>query len=314
MHKTTPNKALFAALCLGGFMVCAQAVFAQAGAQSVRSYRTCVSMVARNPAQAFEAAQEWRDYGGGPSSQHCLALALVAQGMYGRAAELLEEIAATQPPLDRDGEPAWTLGAAQRADLLIQAGNAWLIAGKGDKAYSTFNDVLGEPSLSDAARGELLIDRSRALAQIKDYRAVIADLDRAAALLGERADILTYLASARRAEGALADAQDAIGRALQLAPNDPDALFERGILRYSADDFAGAKADWIRVGEIAPGTVAADAAAANIAALDRPEDLSQEKGVAPIRLELRGLSPEQDAARAPAASAQAQDGKAPTQP
>ncbi len=311
MHKLTPLKAAIA-LFMGGAMLCPQVA-----ARSVRDYRSCVSLVARNAVQAFEAAQEWRDYGGGSASRHCLALALVARGMYGRAAELLEEVASAQQPLAEKGKAAWTLDAELRTDLLVQAGNAWLIAGKAGKAYATFNAALAEPSLSNAVRGELLIDRSRALAGTSDYRTAVADLDRASELLGERADILTYRANVRRAAGALGDAKDNIERALQLAPDSPDALLERGTLRRAVDDFAGAKADWIRVGQVAPGSSAAAVAAANLAALDAHIAAGHGEVIeeaAPIRLELRGLPPVGDVSFVPLPSARAQDGKAPTQP
>lgn len=307
MYKLTSCKIFLSALCLGGLMLSTQA-----SAKSVRDYRSCVRMIAHNAAQAFEAAQEWRDYGGGPASQHCLALSLVAQGMYGRAAVVLEDVAAARAPLTIAGKPAWTLDAAQRTDFLVQAGNAWLIAGKVGKAYSTFNLALAAPVLSDSARGELLIDRSRALAETKDYGAAVADLDRAAEILGARADILTYRASAERASGRLWEAKLNIEHALQLEPENPDALLERGILRYEADDFGGARADWGRVRELVPGTPIADAAAANLAALDAPQDVTQED--APIRLELRGLPPGPNADPAPPANDQGQDGKAPTRP
>lgn len=307
MYKLSPRKAFLSALCLGLLTVCGQA-----NALSVRGYRSCVSMIAQNPARAFEAAQEWRDYGGGPASRHCLALSLVALGMYERAAAVLEDVATAQPPLAADGEPGWTLDAAQRADFLVQAGNAWLVAGKASKAYSTFNLALAEPTMSDLARGELLIDRARALAETKDYSAAIADLDRATEFLGVRADILTYRASAWRAAGRLWEAKVDIEQALQLEPENTAALFERGILRYEADDFGGARADWGRVRALAPGTPTADAAAANLAALDAPQGVSEED--APIRLELRGLPPgPYDPPEAPA-SGQVQDGKVPTRP
>jgi len=51
---------------------------------------------------------------------------------------------------------------------------------------------------------------------------------------------------------------------LILAPDNAEALLERGILRQLRGDSGGARADWQRAIQLAPDTMAADLAAQNI--------------------------------------------------
>ena len=56
--------------------------------------------------------------------------------------------------------------------------------------------------------------------------------------------------------------------ALARDPAHPEALLERGILKRLAGDKDGARADWIKLLEVAPKTAAADAARANLEKMD----------------------------------------------
>ena len=225
-------------------------------------YRKCINMVSDTPEKAYEAAVEWRDFGGGIPAEHCMALAMANRGQYEQAAELLEDLA-SRAEREHESENA-TSPAAQRADLLAQAGNAWLVAGQVDRAYSVLSDALSEPDLPDNIRAELLIDRSRTEAEQDDFKAALDDLNQAHALLGPRIDILTYRAAAYRALGALTKARADVNAALEVDPQDYEALFERASLNLLAGNPDGAIADWTKVKVLAPGTPAAEAAEINI--------------------------------------------------
>ena len=79
-----------------------------------------------------------------------------------------------------------------------------------------------------------------------------------------RVDALIYRASANRAldrlDPALADVEKAIAR----TPNSAAAVLERGNIRRLKGDSEGARQDWERVGQLAPGSQADMAAKANI--------------------------------------------------
>src|SRR3546814_6041169 len=63
-------------------------------------------------------------------------------------------------------------------DLWGQAGNAWLVAGEAEKARAAFNTALAHGGGSDDWKGELYIDRARALVELGQPDAARADLDR----------------------------------------------------------------------------------------------------------------------------------------
>ena len=60
-------------------------------------------------------------------------------------------------------------------------------------------------------------------------------------------------------------AATAVDRALELAPDNAEALLERGIIRQLRGDVRGARADWERTIEVAPDSAAADLAQQNLA-------------------------------------------------
>lgn len=267
--------------------------FPALSADEVRTYRACIDLVSEDPVRAYDAAEAWQKVESKPGADHCIALALVAQGEFARAARRLEAMAATRLPVSAEKDDEWRMTDARRVDLLAQAGNAWLLADKPESAHALFSSILSRPDVGGSARGELLIDRARSLAMLDDMRTAIKDLDSAIVLLGYRADILTFRASARRSLGLFADALKDTDRALELVPSDPDALFERGNARYAMGDREGARADWARVSELAPGTPTAQAAERNRNAADGR--LEPSAPMLPTQQEPRGPAPAQDA-------------------
>ena len=207
-------------------------------------YSQCVAMVDRNANLAEERARDWERSGGGRGAIHCHALALTELKHYAEAAHEFEALAH-----DR-GAPG-----AERAALLDQAGNAWLLAANGRNALADFNEALAEtPRDSD-----ILIDRARARAMLKDWSG--ADTDLSAVLLKDqnRADVLVLRASARWALNRKDAAATDILRALELYPDYPPALLERGLMRYSAGDKTGARADWQKAAASGQGDTAEEA-------------------------------------------------------
>lgn len=228
--------------------------FAGRPTSEAEHYRACISLTERAPEEALESAFAWRDFGGGVPARHCAALALVAMGRYRQAATRLELLA--REMAGEAGE--W------RADVLAQAGNAWLLAGEDRRATAAFTLALSlAPEDPD-----LLIDRARASAASADFDGALADLDRALALDPTRIDAMIYRAAAWRHRGDRARALEDVELALALDPSAVDGLIERGILRRLAGDGAAARADWLAVLHLAPDTPAARAAKRNLERLD----------------------------------------------
>ena len=208
-------------------------------------YERCVQLVQRNPGEALNAALSWQGSGGNVGAEHCAALALVSLKRYPEAARTLDQL----------GHQNFG-GAAERASIFDQAGNAWLLAGRGTEAMQSFASALAL-SPRDA---DIIADHARAAAMLGDWFAADHDLSAALSLDPNRADMLVLRASARHALGRMADARADLEAALRIVPNYPDALVSRGALKLETGDTNGARADWQTVVTRAPGSAAGEEA------------------------------------------------------
>lgn len=214
------------------------------------TYERCMKLAKQDAAAAQKMAAAWHDRGGAHPADHCSAIALVGLKQYTEAATRLEALAQAM-----DRAPA-----ALRAQVLDQAGQAWLLAGDPVRAYAAAGASLtllpNDP--------DLLIDRAEAAASAGYLDKAVTDLDRVLKTDPRRVDALIYRASANRAldrlDPALADVEQALAR----TPNSAAALLERGNIRRLKGDEEGARQDWERVGQLAPGSQADMAAKANI--------------------------------------------------
>ncbi len=217
-------------------------------------YQDCISAIAKKPDDAFEMALAWRDHGGGVQAERCAAVALISLDEPGEAASRLSAL--SQRP------DAGT--AADRASLLGQAGNAWLLAGQPESAEAAFSAAL-QFSAQDS---ELWIDRARARAAHQDWANAEADLNTAIGLDKSKPEVFVLRASARHAQGKMDGYKSDIDAALAIDPTYPDALVERGALKVQAGDAAGARADWLQVLLRAPDSPAADTVRSQIEQLE----------------------------------------------
>jgi tetratricopeptide (TPR) repeat protein len=224
--------------------ILAVALFCAGASAQEMTYSDCVAMVSRSPATAEEKAKAWQTHGGGAAAMHCNALALTALKRYAEAARVLDALSRNREFVD-----------AERADLADQAGNAWLLAGKASEAVQSFSVALAAEPRDIGT----LSDRARARALMKDWNGADADLSTALVQDQNRADLLVLRASARWALNRKADAATDIVRALDLYPDYPPALVERGKMKYSAGDTAGARKDWKRAAASGQGAAAQDA-------------------------------------------------------
>ena len=213
-------------------------------------YQDCLALAAQNPSAAYAAAQKWS--GGGSPAEHCAAVALVGLKRYEEAARKLDLLA--RAPDVR----------ALRADLFDQAGNAWLLAGKGREASASFQAAL-------TLRGndpDLYADLARAGALQKDWHAVEEDMNAALAIAPKRPDLLVLRASARHALGEMGLARADVDAALAQKPNDPGALVERGAIAQDNGDLVAARMDFQAALKAGAAGAVADAARRDLAALD----------------------------------------------
>jgi|SRR5579859_1868922 len=193
-------------------------------------YRRCLVDANANAALALSDADGWVKSGGGVPAEHCAALALVNLKRYAEAGSRLDKIASGREKLE----------VAFRVSLFDQAGNAWLLAGNGERAVQSFSGAL---ALS-AGDADLFADLARAQAMRHNWAEVVLDMNAALQLTPRRADLFVLRASARRALKRYQDANADIEAALKLKPGDGDALVERGLLRRELGDTGGARRDF----------------------------------------------------------------------
>ncbi|WP_119167650.1 tetratricopeptide repeat protein [Algihabitans albus] len=212
-----------------------------------QEYMACLQLARTAPNDAEASAEAWEEQGGAGPARHCRAVALARLGRFAEAAEMLEALIGDVPE-------------TMKAGLLIQAGQAWLMADDAVRAYGAQTQAL-EYQPNDV---ELLIDRSITLAGLGRFWESIDDLNRASDLAQDRVDVYVYRATAYRFVEAYDLALEDVGRALQLDPGHPEGLMERGILRYQNGNVSGARQDWQAVVDVAPNTPAAVAARENL--------------------------------------------------
>jgi tetratricopeptide (TPR) repeat protein len=227
------------------------------------TYDRCLKLAKQNPGAAQNLARAWHERGGAHPADHCAAVALVGLKQYKEAADRLEALA----------QDMKTAPTGLRADVLDQAGQAWLLAGDPVRAYAASGQAVSlQPNNPD-----LLVDRAEAAASAGYFDKAVADLDHVLKIDPGRVDALIYRASANRALDRLDPALADIEKALADAPNSVPALLERGNIRRLKGDTVGARVDWERIGQLAPGSQADMAARANIERLDLGPDSSPGK-------------------------------------
>jgi len=213
-------------------------------------YNECVAATEENPEQAFEEALIWRDQGGGRPAEHCVAMALLALGHDGEAAVRLDALARENSGGTQE----------ERSALMMQAGEAWLLARRADLAVASFSAAL---RLTPRA-SEVWAARARAHAMDSEWESAESDLAAAITFDNSSPEFYVLRAAARASLGKDDLAVSDIDTALEIDPNFPDALAERGRMRFAAGNEDGAREDWIKVLNAVPESAAADVARSGI--------------------------------------------------
>lgn len=242
--------AVLAALALSAPMARAEVI------DGLQEYRNCLILAKTKPEQGWEEALAWQSLGGGEAARHCAAVALIGLGKYGEAATRLETLANESVRAD-----------SVRADMLVQAAQAWVLQGELMRADSAQRGAL----LLSPGNPDILLDQAVLMAQLNRYAEAVDILSQVLRIQPNRVEALVLRASAFRYLDNLPGAADDVNTALKLDPDYPDALLERGILRRMQGDDAGARADWLRAIDLAPENQVAETARGNLAKMDVKE-------------------------------------------
>lgn len=204
----------------------------------LRLYTECMQLARREPLKALPAAEKWKAEGGGLGARHCVAIALFEGGRFVPAATQLEQ-------LERD---MGTDRPGLRAELLAQAGQAWMEAGQAENAAAVQSRAL------DLKPGDvdLWIDRGLSYAAMRAWPRAISDFDQALRIEPDKVDVLVLRAAAWRNAGDPAKALADADRALKRAPDHSEALLEHGFALLARGDRTRANADFTKVLKVVP--------------------------------------------------------------
>ena len=177
----------------------------------------CIARIDEDPDEAYEDALAWSFEGNRPGARQCVALALIALGQEAEGAARLEELANASDSGSMD----------QRAVYLMQAGNAWLVAGAPEAAVVTLTNALKiHPDDPD-----LLVDRASARILLEKWPEAIQDLDKALSVSPGLAAAHQLRAEARLNMNDLQPALADVKAAMAAEPDNIDTLVLRGRIR-----------------------------------------------------------------------------------
>lgn len=223
-------------------------------------YRACLALARSAPARAVGQAQAWLGSGGGVDAAQCLGLAWSAQEKWPEAAAAFDA-AARDAELRED---------RRRADLLVEAGNAWLAAGDPAKAGKSFEEALTTRLLAPKLEGEVHLDLARVAVARNDPGGARAHIDKGLALVpGDPFGWYLSAALARR-QSDLRLAREHIAKAASLAPDDAAILLEAGNIAGVSGEKDAALGLYARAARVAPDSEAGKAAKAALAANEKP--------------------------------------------
>ncbi len=166
-------------------------------------------------------------------AQACRAIEASKAGRYADAATAFEAAAelssATDPARDR---------------ALAAAGNMWIAAGQPGKAAVVLDRALGGTGLRAEQHGLALLDRARAAEAQGDLKTARAKIDEAAKTISADPYLWYFSAAISLREEDFPAAKSAINRALAMAPDLAEVLFEAGHIAQAAGEDAQARDYW----------------------------------------------------------------------
>ena len=193
------------------------------------------------------------------AAQECRALEASKAGRFAEAASAFESAAELASPSDP---------AHDRA--LAAAGNMWIAAGQPGKAAVALDKALAGTGLRAEQHGLALLDRARAAEAQGDLKTARARIDEAAKTISEDPFLWYFSAALSLREENVPAAKSAINRALAMAPDSAEVLFEAGHIAKAANEDAQARDYWNRAVAADPNGPTGKAAREALAMTDAP--------------------------------------------
>jgi tetratricopeptide (TPR) repeat protein len=235
----------------------------------------CLALLADDPARAHATAQIRRNDTTAADrivANHCLGLAATELGLW--------DDAITAFSAARDETPPDELRARSRFGSM--AGNAALAGGEAPRALIILEMAQQDARGSASATLEALaaIDTARALVGMDLPERALLSLETATQIEPGKGEGWLLMATLLRREGRLEEAQAAIERAAQAAPQDAQIGLEAGVIAVLSGRSDAARQSWQSVIDAQPDSLAAATAADYLAQLgpdspSEPEPQSQ---------------------------------------
>ena len=165
-----------------------------------------------------------------PAAQACRAVEANKAGRFAEAAEAFESAA----DLTQAGDPA-------RDRALAAAGNMWIAAGQPGKAALALDKALAGTGLQAEQHGLALLDRARAAEAQNDLKTARAKVSEAAKTISQDPFLWYFSAALAVREEDIPTAKLSINRALAMAPDSAEVLFEAGHVAEAAGENAEAR-------------------------------------------------------------------------
>jgi tetratricopeptide (TPR) repeat protein len=198
-------------------------------------------------------------------AQACRAVEASNAGRFADAAAAFEAAAglasATDPSRDR---------------ALAAAGNMWIAAGQPGKAAVALDKALAGTGLRAEQQGLALLDRARAAEAQGDLKTARAKIDEAAKTISEDPYLWYFSAAISLREENLAAAKSSINRALAMAPDSAEVLFEAGHIAKAGGEDAQARDYWTRAIAADPSGPTGKAAREALAMTEAPLTVTNE--------------------------------------
>lgn len=204
---------------------------------------------------------------------------LPVQVLLGKALLLNGEAVAAEVAL----REALNLGV-DRAEVVVTLAQAYIAQGK--QALVLEQPQFSPAGLPPAVQMSLLLTRSSCSADLGDPRAAMKAIDEARSINAEAVEVWLAEVPVRIRGRQFDQARDAAARALTLAPNSPDAWYQKASVLHVLGDLRGAIEAYDRALALAPAHVEARVARAGLQL-----DLGRADRAASDVAELRRLSP-----------------------
>ena len=188
------------------------------------------ALAAATPASAAPACPD----GTTADAYACRAVAANSAGNPAASAEAFEQAALVA----KEG--------TERAHMLAAAGNMWIAANQPGRASVALDKALAGTGLQAEQRGEALLDRARAAEVQNDLKTARSRVAEAAQTISEDPFLWYFSAALAIREGTAPRATADSNRALSLAPNEQDVLFEAGHVYQFAGETEKARDYWTR--------------------------------------------------------------------